>query len=219
MNISAANLSSALYGMSRMSMLRNPTGITGQAGLYDSLSRSFSYYNKNNIGTQGIYDGFRDVTRKLQETDWDKSYRFSGKKRLQSTVNAFAEAFNGMLAKTSQAGGSLYASRLKEQAFKSERLLSEIGLQVEKDGTLSVNGKTLKRASASDFKAVFEGADSFAGRTAVKSIYAQAQQLARNPGYGAGSYGTAGLYGGYGAAGSLYGMAYPYAGRYFDMFL
>lgn len=236
MRISPANQYASLFAANRT----RPVGIAGRS-LY--AKKTGTGYQKPYAGSadrvQGSTAGFRKIAEKLQNADWDKEYRLSGKKSLQNGVRTFVEEYNKMYSRMKSVPaytGGTYGAQLKELACDNQRQLAGIGIECGKDGTLSINNARLKKAKASDFKDVFSGADSLAGKAAVKSIYAEAQAFSLNRmgsyGYGSGSwYGAYGLGGlglyGYGNSLGMYGLgnsvgmygSYPYTGRYFDMLL
>lgn len=151
---------------------------------------------------QNVGAGFRKITEKLQNTDWSRDYRLSKKKELQNNVRTFAEEYNKLLSgvkNVSDGEGGTYGSKFTQLLQDNKEALSGIGLEVGTDGTLSVNSRTLKKAKADAFEDVFKGADSVAGKAAVNSIYAEAQNMLSSIGklYGYGSaYGTGlGMYG------------------------
>lgn len=216
MRISAANIYSALYGMNRLGALGRSSTRYGGSGM-----AAVSYpkaYASGGSGLQANAAEFRRIAEKLQDTDWEKSYRLSGKKDLLNQVRSFAEEYNNLLtqAKTlPYSSTSTYGAQFKKLAEENREELKAIGIGINQDGTLAVDSRRLKQAKAADFQKVFAGTESLAGKAAVKSIYAQAGSYGTygygNYGYGVygyGSYGLSGLYGGY-----------PYTGRYFDMLL
>lgn len=229
MRISSANLYSALYGLSRIQGRGN-----NSAGYSSSLGGVYNNYQ--NLYRTSAYKlqkeavGFRSIAEKLQDTDWEKEYKFSEKKALQNGVRTFVEEFNQLYSQVKNIQGSKdgsYGAQFQELVYDNKEKLSKIGVEIGQNGTLSVNNSRLKKAKAVDFKEVFSGPDSLAGKAAVKSIYAEARALAGVSTYGAGisGYGMYG-YGAYGTAGlsSLHGVyhytgGYPYTGSFFDMLL
>lgn len=230
-------------GTEKSASAQKTAGVTG--------SKSTKQTNNNGsslsvTSAQKTGAGFRKIAEKLQHTDWSRDYRLSKKKELQNNVRTFAEEYNKLLSgvkNVSDGAGSTYGSKFTQLLRDNKDALSGIGLEVGADGTLSVNSKTLKKAKADAFEAVFKGADSVAGKAAVNSIYAEAQNMLSSVGklygygsaygtYGLGALGTYGLgnlgaYGlggyGYGAYGygtsglnSLYVALSSYAGRYID---
>lgn len=223
MRISGANLYSALYSLNGLQGRRSSTMGLGSSlgGVYGSYQ---NLYRTNSYKLQKEAVGFRSIAEKLQDTDWEKEYKLTGKKSLQNEVRTFVEEFNQLYAQVKNVSGSKdgsYGAQFNELVYDNKEKLSEIGISIGKDGSLSVNNSGLKKAKAADFKAVFSGTDSLAGKAAVKSIYAEANALTNSSLYGYGNYGYGNYgYGAYGATGinSLYG-SYPYTGSYFDMLL
>lgn len=229
MRISPANQYASLYAMNRMRTL--PVGTAGRSlyakGVYTGYQKP---YAGNSVQVQSEAAGFRKIAEKLQNTDWDKEYRLSGKKTLQNGVRTFVEEYNKMYSQMTgipaNTGGS-YGAQLRKLAEDNQKQLAGVGIESGKDGTLRINNAILKKAKAADFKEVFAGADSLAGKAAVKSIYAEAQAFslsrmgsygyANGDWYGAYGLGSMGLYG-YGSSLGMYG-SFPYTGRYFDMLL
>lgn len=223
MRISGANLYSALYSLNGLQGRRSSNfGLGSSLGtVYGGYQNS---YKTNTYKLQKEAVGFRSIAEKLQDTDWEKEYKLSRKKSLQNQVCTFVEEFNQLYTQVQNISGSKngsYGAQLKELVNDNKEKLSEIGICVNKDGSLSVNNTGLKKAKAADFMAVFSGAESLAGKAAVKSIYAEAQAMTitNSYGYGMYGYGSSG-YGTYGITGlnGLYGAS-PYAGSYFDMLL
>lgn len=229
MQISPANQYASLYAMNRMRTL--PVGTAGRSlyakGVYTGYQKP---YAGNAVQMQSKAAGFRKIAEKLQNTDWDKEYRLSGKKTLQNGVRTFVEEYNKMYSQMTGIPantGVSYGAQLRKLAEDNQKQLAGIGIESGKDGTLRINNAKLKKAKATDFKEVFSGSDSLAGKAAVKSIYAEAQAFslsrmgsygyANGGWYGAYGLGSMGLYG-YGSSLGMYG-SYPYTGRYFDMLL
>ena len=186
-------------GIEKSASARKTTGITGSR----STGRTGNGSSLNVSNAQKTGAGFRKIAEKLQNTDWSSEYRFSKKKELQNNVRTFAEEYNKLLSgvkNVSDGAGSTYGSKFTQLLRDNKDALSGIGLEVGTDGTLSVNSKTLKKAKADAFETVFKGADSVAGKVAVNSIYAEAQNMLSGVGklYG---YGAA-----YGAGLGTYGL-------------
>lgn len=242
MNISAANLSSALYGIhsmgslgrtSRSSSYQNPLYTPGSIIGVSPTAAYGKTYAISKIGTE-----FRKAAQTLQETDFSKTYRFTGKKQIWNQVRTFAESYNSLLSNVSNATEK---QKLKQPITDNRTVLAKVGLNLSDDGSLAVDNKALKKAKIADLTAVFSGAESPAGKMAVKSIYAEASAVAGSSvypyglnAYGLGNYGL-GTYGlgayGLGSYGlssyglgayalGNYGMGSLYnLGRYFDMSL
>lgn len=181
-------------GTAKSASAQKTTGVTGSTSTRRTGNSSLNVSSAQKTGA-----GFRKIAEKLQNTDWSSEYRFSKKKELQNNVRTFAEEYNKLLSgvkNVSDGEGGTYGSRFTQLLRDNKEALSGIGLEVGTDGTLSVNSKTLKKAKADAFEAVFKGADSVAGKAAVNSIYAEAQSMLSGVGklYGYGSaYGTYGL--------------------------
>ncbi len=210
MRISTANLYSALYSLNGLQGRRSSSyGIGSSLGtVYGSYQNS---YKTNTYKLQREAVGFRSIAEKLQDTDWEKEYKLSGKKSLQNQVRTFVEEFNQLYTQVQNVSGSKngsYGAQLRDLVNDNKEKLSGIGINVNKDGSMSVNNAGLKKAKASDFMKVFSGTESLAGKAAVKSIYAEAQAMTITNSYGYGMYG-------YG----MYGYGSPYTGSYFDMLL
>lgn len=224
MAVSSVSFQHVIDRMSRISALNvrnnNTVGRSATVGKSTGTEKSTSVGKTTGVGTgskttlqtgssglsvssaQKTGAGFRKIAEKLQNTDWSRDYRLSKKKELQNNVRTFAEEYNKLLTgvkNVSDGEGGTYGSRFTQLLRDNKEALSGIGLEVGTDGTLSVNGRTLKKAKADAFEAVFKGADSVAGKAAVNSIYAEAQNMLSSVGklYGYGSmYGTGlGIYG------------------------
>ena len=188
-------------GIEKSASARKTTGVTGSR----STGRTGNGSSLNVSNAQKTGAGFRKIAEKLQNTDWSSEYRFSKKKELQNNVRTFAEEYNKLLSgvkNVSDGAGSTYGSKFTQLLRDNKEALSGIGLELGTDGTLSVNSKTLKKAKADNFEAVFQGADSVAGKAAVNSIYAEAQSMLSGMGK---LYGYSSLYG-YGSAYGTYGL-------------
>lgn len=181
-------------GTQKSASAQKTTGVTGSRSAQRTGNSSLYVSSAQKMGA-----GFRKIAEKLQNTDWSRDYKFSKKKELQNNVRTFAEEYNKLLSgvkNVSDGAGGTYGSRFTQLLRDNKEALSGIGLELGTDGTLSVNSKTLKKAKTDDFEAVFKGADSVAGKAAVNSIYAEAQNMLSGVGklYGYGSaYGTYGL--------------------------
>lgn len=197
---------SASVGRSASVEKNTSVGKIGKTAGAESKNKSLRTNSNGSISlsaAQKTGAGFRKIAEKLQSTDWSREYRFSQKKELQNSVRTFAEEYNRFFSEiknVSDGEGGVYGSKFKGLMQDNKEALAGIGLSVKGDGTLSVDSRTLKKAKADAFAAVFKGADSVAGKAAVNSIYAEAQRavltVGKLYGYGTEAYGTGlGAYG------------------------
>ena len=148
------------------------------------------------------------------------------------------DSYNAMVKSMAGTGGTmneLYAKELKNHVTSHQEDLASIGITAGADGSLKIDAEALGKADLNALTKAFGSSESFGGKTAVKSIYVEANAVSQQTaaqyarfgklgaagiygsnynGYGAGinSYDSYGLYGGYGN--SSYGRAASALGSY-----
>ena len=94
------------------------------------------------------------------------SYDFSDEENIEniySTIKAFADTYNNTLTSSAESDNpdlSKYSRQLKSLAAKYNDDLKNVGITVEKNGTLSVNENLLKTKSIDTLKSTFTKDDS-----------------------------------------------------------
>ncbi len=94
-------------------------------------------------------------------------------KQLLQETEALAEKYNQMLSVLQKNGGTMelfYADALKEAVRDKKDVLENIGVTIEKDGSLKVDKDKMKSASAEDFEKALGGDESLAGRLSYVAL-------------------------------------------------
>lgn len=154
--------------------------------------------------TKNAAQSLRDSAQALSETGADslfaKAERSGNRRGLEWEIGSFVTGYNAMCQGMEQAGGTVnkvYLGQLKNYAAQHQEELEKAGIQVASGGKLSVDEKRLGNADMDALKKVFTGAGSFAGKAAVKSIYAEAGAMSATSYYSAGNALLSGSLGGY----------------------
>lgn len=216
-----------LYGSrasSRTNSIRNSWSMGNAAkrtsGFSTNSLRSNSYqktdiaqsYQKTQKGAAGVREQAESLTDTSEDSLWAKAEKSGSNKEVVDYVKQFVSDYNDMVSGMQKTGGSLnniYRSQLNTAAKNNQQALSEIGITTNRDGTLSADVAKLGKADLESIKEVFAGSSSFAGQTAVKSIYVEAnavsgmteQANASYLGYNSfGNYNSFSSYGSYGAS-------------------
>lgn len=94
------------------------------------------------------------------------------KEKLTKTVKEFADSYNSLIKSAADSGNSSVNKQVKSMTnntYINSDVLSNAGITVNKDNTLSVDEKKLAEASASTLKNVFTNKGSFGDNTSTKA--------------------------------------------------
>lgn len=148
------------------------------------LSEQIKKANAVCDATKDAAIGLREHAEKLSETEKDslfeKAEKSGSTKEVASEISSFIDDYNKMVENMKKSDGSVntaYCKRLAEDFEEHKEELAEIGITLGKNGTLLVDIEKLEAASLDSLKKVFSGSSSFAGKTASKSIYIEAQAV------------------------------------------
>jgi ABC-type transporter Mla subunit MlaD len=140
------------------------TGVTLSSDFYLS-----SYYKDNrsarkSSGRSGLtstelsYEDARALRRAVKQLS---SFEYSDDENvdnIKNSISAFASAYNNALSSTGKDSASdinRYAKQLKKLASKYSDELEDIGITIEKDGSMTVNTNLLSAADTDSLKKVF----------------------------------------------------------------
>lgn len=140
-----------------------------------------------------------DVTLTEEEQKKEDEKVAANKKKLTSEMLDCIEDYNKMVTRMNKVNSStmsMYLRQLKQYESTNYQSLKEIGVSIEKDGTLTVNEDKLKNAGVDELKKVFHEKGCFMERISYKSknIQSNAEYNLSNLGnvYTSSSYGRSG---------------------------
>lgn len=140
-----------------------------------------------------------DVTLTEEEKKKEAEKVSAGKKKLTSELLDCVEDYNKMVSRMNKVNSStmnMYLRQLKQYESANYQSLKEVGMSIEKDGTLTVNEDKLKNADVEELKKVFHEKGCFMERVSYKSknIQSNAEYNLSNLGnvYTSSNYGKSG---------------------------
>lgn len=160
----------------------------------DFFMKNFYKYNRNAFKTSTRKDynttelsyedsrALKRAVQKLLSFDYEEDENGSN---IVNTIKAFAETYNNALSSTNSKDSNTLRQNKQLQALskKYANELEDIGITIEKDGTLSVSENILKASSFDDVKKVFSKESDYVGKlktiarrmhtTSYDEIYAQ----------------------------------------------
>lgn len=143
---------------------------------------SKSVFAKKSVTTQDEY-GFDKTTK---EYDTDAIYK---------AVSAFAKDYNDLIGKAGDSNTTSIQNKvtsLTNTTKVNEKLLSDVGITINKDNTLSVDEETFKKADMNTVKSLFNGTGSYAYNVSARASlidYAASTESAKANTYtGLGTY-------------------------------
>ncbi len=121
-------------------------------------------------------------------------------------VKSFVDDYNNLIKSAGDSKNNKVtrtATNLINSTSRSQKLLNDVGITANEDGTLKVDEEKLKTANKSTVKTLFSGNGSFASNvgTAANFINSYASQDAAKA---SGTYNAAGMYGSYLGTGNLF---------------
>lgn len=202
----ANNFSSILgnYG-SRYGNNQNSLGIGTLNGQNRYISgkayASNSQLHKNYETIQRSAKELRIHTQCLSE-DGDQSLFVKAEEsgstdQIIAEVKSFVKDYNAMISGMNSSKNTvdtIYKKQFSELANEYKSQLKAVGITRASDGTLNLEETKIKNAKLGQLKEVFYGSTSFGAKTAVKSIYVEANAAANKS--------TVTKYGGYGTYGN-----------------
>jgi hypothetical protein len=140
------------------------TGVTLSSDFYlsnfykDNRSARKSSGRSELTSTELSYEDARALRRAVKQLS---SFSYSdeeNKENIANSISAFASAYNNALSSSgsdSSSDVSRYAKQLKKLASKYSDELSDIGITIEKNGSMTVSTNLLSSASVDSLKKVF----------------------------------------------------------------
>lgn len=157
---------------------------------------SKSVFTKKNVTTTNE-DGFENTTK---EYDTDAIYK---------AVSQFAQDYNSLVDKAGDSNTQNILSKtesLVNMTKSNEKLLSQIGITIQEDNTLSIDEETFKKADMNTAKSLFNGSGSYAYRVSAQASlidYAASRESSK-----ANTYTGSGTYSNVYSSGNLLDMLY-----------
>lgn len=117
---------------------------------------------KELTGTELSYEDTRALKRavkKLANFDFESA---TDLKSFKNTIKAFADTYNNTLSSTSSSDDdsvNRYAKKLKKMVQKYSDEFEDIGISIDKKGTLTVNDNLLEAATEDSLKTLFSTKD------------------------------------------------------------
>lgn len=175
----------------------------------DAISKVQESYQKIKEATSGLRDHAASLVDSSEESLFAEAEKNKDTSKIITAVQSFVKDYNSMITKMKENGGNDNNSYLQEYTkllTSHEEDLKKIGITV-KNGQLSVDEETLKKADIADLKKVFNGEKSFCDIVAEKSAKVEASATASMAQTVMASYETA--FASYGSSGSYsdYGIS------------
>lgn len=146
---------------------------------------SKSVFAKKNVTTKDE-QGFENTTK---EYDVDAIYK---------AVSAFTRDYNNLLGKTGSSDTSSIQAREKSlinMTKANEKMLSKVGITINKDNTLSIDEEAFKKSDMSSVKTLFNGTGSYSYNVSAQASmidYAASRETSKANTYtGFGTYSNA----------------------------
>lgn len=166
--------SSRKSGLSRLSSVRksattnkavkNHTNDSQKADLYSDLETAAKKLQKNldalmQTGDSSLFAKKEETNKSENTTATEKTKETSDKApEYVDELKGFVKNYNAMLDAMSDLGDTtsvVYMSNLKSDLSTHSKALEQIGIGVNKDGSLKIDEKTLTKADASKVEALF----------------------------------------------------------------
>lgn len=155
---------------------KSSSGLLGCIGNNNRISAS-KILNKNNYSKlEELSGNLNKYASKLSDTDkdsiYDKAKESGNTKDILSGVCKMVEAYNATIKQLKITGGTMnefYRQKLKEIPAGCKEALKDIGITQEKDGSLSMDEKTLQNADADALKKAMESKTGFASKLSFVS--------------------------------------------------
>lgn len=125
-------------------------------------------------------------TKKEITADYDRAAIYNG-------LKSFVESYNSLI---NSAGDSSNSSILRQtvslvkNTIANEKMLSSVGITINKDNTLSIDESNCKKANINDLTSLFSGSGSFASQVSAKA--SSIAFYAKNAANGVSTYTSAG---------------------------
>lgn len=137
-------------------------------------------------------DELKSATKDLENPDlWKQKNGSYDKEKIVDAIKKFAKEYNGTIDQSSKVTSKDVTQQtgyMKSMTNTMSKVLSNVGVNVECDGKLTVNEDALKNADIKDLKATFSGSYSYASQI-EKNAGAISSAATRN----ASLYSSAGL--------------------------
>lgn len=169
----SAAIGSALQNSSKSNSKSNSVTTASNKNTRETIESKTNYTSMKKAGEsllehvnklQEIYDReWEDLTQEEAE-----SYRA----KAETEITGFVDEYNTLvktLSKESSSANDTYLKQLKNYAQSVKGTLSEIGITIENDSTLSIDKELLQAADDSKLQQLFGGTASFAGKTAKRA--------------------------------------------------
>lgn len=211
-NSGSAGSSSLLKALNERITQRNRQNGTAGAGSSTGAART----TLNKLKTE--YTSMRKAAQELQEhaqklleggedSLFAKAAKSGDTGSVVNEIGGFIDEYNAMYEKMDSLGGNVnesYRKQLDKFVSDNKAALKEVGITLKKDGTLSVNQKTLKAAGLEQLKALFGEEKSFAAKVNDKAGNAEGNADANLNAISASGYtsygsGSSSNYGSYGS--------------------
>ena len=158
---SAAKSGISLQGTSLLNILnhKSSSGLLGSIGNNTSTSASKilkkSNYSKLEDLSENLNKYASKLTDSVKDSIYDNAKEGGNTKDILSDISKMIEGYNATMKQLKITGGTMnefYRQQLKEISTGSKEALKGIGITQEKDGSLTVNEKTLQNADADALK-------------------------------------------------------------------
>ena len=158
---SAAKSGISLQGTSLLNILnhKSSSGLLGSIGNNTSTSASKILKKSNYSKLEDLSENLNKYALKLtdsaKDSIYDKAKEGGNTKDILSDISKMVEEYNATMKQLKVTGGTMnefYRQQLKEISTGSKEALKGIGITQEKDGSLTVNEKTLQNADADALK-------------------------------------------------------------------
>lgn len=157
------------------------TGVTLSSNYYLSIYYKDNRDVRKSSGRSGLtstelsYEDARALKRAVKQLSSCDYSDEDNIENIRNAITAFASTYNNALSSSgsdSSSDVSRYAKQLKKLASKYSDELEDIGITIEKDGSMTVSTNLLSAASADKIKEVFSKENT--------SLLKTAQQIAKN---------------------------------------
>ena len=158
---STAKSGISLQGTSLLNILnhKSSTGLLGSIGKNTSTDASKILKKSNYSKLEDLSENLNKYALKLtdsaKDSIYDKAKESGNTKNILSDISKMVEEYNATMKQLKITGGRMnefYRQQLKEVSTGSKEALKGIGITQEKDGSLTVNEKTLQNADADALK-------------------------------------------------------------------
>lgn len=180
-NTRKSSYSSMVNGNSTLEMLQKKYSTAGSADntikSQSMLTKTKTAYTKMNQAAGNIQEYLSNLMSAEDKSLFTKAEESGKTDQVVSEITKFVSDYNTMIENLYDAGGTvdnLYANQLNAAMKGMKDELKEIGISVEKNGTLKINKTVLSNTSLDKLKKIFGPDSSFGEKLMVKSQSVQA---------------------------------------------